>query len=126
MKQFFTQRLIAFIPTLFGISLVVFLVMHLIPGDTITSMIGTYYKLTEAQAEALHAYYGLDKPLPVQYVRWIFAALHGDLGFSVRKGLPVLSLILSRFPLTLVIGSFLDGDRLDIGCPHRNLRGCPS
>lgn len=101
MKKFFIQRLVAFIPTLFGISLVIFLVMHLIPGDTITSQIGTYYKLTEAQAASLRAYYGLDKPLPVQYVRWIGAALHGDLGISVRKGLPVMSLILSRLPLTL-------------------------
>lgn len=101
MKQFFIQRLLSFIPTLLGISLIVFLVMHLIPGDTITSMIGTYYKLTEGQAAALKAYYGLDKSLPEQYVHWILSALQGDLGYSVRKGLPVLPLILSRFPLTL-------------------------
>ena len=101
MRQFFIQRLLSFIPTLLGISLIVFLVMHLIPGDTITSMIGTYYKLTEGQAAALKAYYGLDKSLPEQYVHWILSALQGDLGYSVRKGLPVLPLILSRFPLTL-------------------------
>jgi peptide/nickel transport system permease protein len=117
MKQFILQRLIAFLPTLFGISLVIFLVMHLIPGDTITAQIGTYYKLTEAQAEALHAYYGLDKPLPVQYVRWIFAALHGDLGYSVRKGLPVLGLIVSRFPLTLELALFSMLIALILGVP---------
>jgi peptide/nickel transport system permease protein len=117
MKKFFIQRLIAFIPTLFGISLVIFLVMHLIPGDTITSMIGTEYKLTEAQAEALYAYYGLDKPLPEQYVRWIFSALHGDLGFSVRKGLPVLPLILSHFPLTLELALFSMVIALILGLP---------
>jgi peptide/nickel transport system permease protein len=117
MKKFFIQRLIAFIPTLVGISLVIFLVMHLIPGDTITSMIGTEYKLTEAQAEALYAYYGLDKPLPEQYVRWIFSALQGDLGFSVRKGLPVLPLILSHFPLTLQLALFSMVIALILGVP---------
>jgi peptide/nickel transport system permease protein len=117
MKQFIAQRLIALLPTLLGISLIVFLVMHLIPGDTITSMIGTYYKLTEAQAKALYAYYGLDKPLPVQYVRWVFAALHGDLGYSVRKGLPVLPLILSRFPLTLELAIFSMLIALILGVP---------
>jgi peptide/nickel transport system permease protein len=117
MRQFIGQRLITLFPTLLGTSLIVFLVMHLIPGDTITSMIGTYYKLTEAQAKALYAYYGLDKSLPEQYIRWIFAALHGDLGYSVRKGLPVLPLILSRFPTTLELAIFSMIIALLLGVP---------
>jgi len=106
MKRFFVQRLITALPTVFGISVIVFLVMHLIPGDTITAQIGTYYKLTEAQAKALREYYGLDKPLPMQYVHWVWAALHGDLGYSVRKGEAVLPLILHHFPLTLELAAF--------------------
>jgi len=117
MKRFFIQRLIAFIPTLFGISLIVFLVMHLIPGDTISAMIGTQYKLTEAQAASLHEYYGLDKPLPVQYVRWINAALHGDFGYSVRKGEAVLPLIIRHFPLTLELAIFSMMIALVVGIP---------
>ncbi len=117
MRQFFIQRLLTFIPTLFGISLIVFLVMHLIPGDTITSMIGTYYKLTEGQAAALKEYYGLDKSLPEQYVHWIISALQGDLGYSVRKGLPVLPLILSRFPLTLELAVLSMSIALIAGVP---------
>jgi peptide/nickel transport system permease protein len=117
MKQFILQRLLTFIPTLLGISLIVFLVMHLIPGDTITSMIGTYYKLTEGQAAALKAYYGLDKSLPEQYVHWILAALQGDMGYSVRKGLPVLPLILSRFPLTLELAFLSMAIALVLGVP---------
>jgi peptide/nickel transport system permease protein len=101
MRRFLTQRLIALIPTLLGISVIVFLVIHLIPGDTISAMIGTQFKLTEAQAAALREYYGLDKPLYEQFGRWILAALRGDLGYSVRSGQPVLTEILRSYPLTL-------------------------
>jgi peptide/nickel transport system permease protein len=101
MRSYILRRLITIIPTLFGVSIIVFLVMRMIPGDTISAMIGTQFKLTEAQAEALRAYYGLDKSLPEQYWLWLTAALRGDFGLSVRTGEPVLSEILDRFPLTL-------------------------
>ncbi|HEX9117755.1 MAG TPA: ABC transporter permease [Anaerolineae bacterium] len=101
MQRYLIRRVLALIPTLLGISLVVFLVIHLIPGDAISAMIGTTYKLTDAQAAALRAYFGLDKPLWQQYVNWIGAALQGNLGFSVRSGQPVLTEILHRFPVTL-------------------------
>jgi peptide/nickel transport system permease protein len=100
MSSYVLKRILVLIPTLLGISVIVFLVMRLIPGDTITAMIGTQFKLTEAQAEALRAYYGLDKPLPEQYWLWLTAALRGDLGLSVRTGRPVLGEILDRYPLT--------------------------
>jgi peptide/nickel transport system permease protein len=101
MRSYILRRLITIIPTLFGVSIIVFLVMRMIPGDTISAMIGTQFKLTAAQAEALRAYYGLDKSLPEQYWLWLTAALRGDFGLSVRTGEPVLSEILDRFPLTL-------------------------
>ena len=91
------------IPTLLGISVVIFLIMRMIPGDTISAMIGTQYQLTEAQAESLREYYGLDKPLVTQYFNWIGNALQGNFGYSVRTGQPVMSEILSRFPLTMEI-----------------------
>ena len=53
MQRYLTQRLIAFIPTLFGISIVIFIVMRLLPGDAINAMVGTSFKLTEAQMAAL-------------------------------------------------------------------------
>ena len=104
-------------PTLFCISIVVFLVMRLIPGDTISAMIGTQYKLTEVQAASLRAYFGLDKSLPEQYWIWLTNALQGNLGFSVRSGQPVLGEILNRFPLTLelALGAVIVG--LLIGLP---------
>ncbi|MBI3734142.1 MAG: ABC transporter permease [Chloroflexi bacterium] len=117
MRRFLIQRLLAFVPTLVGISIVVFLVMRLIPGDTISAMIGTQYKLTEAQAAALRAYFGLDKPLPEQYLIWLTAALRGDFGYSVRSGQPVLPEILNRFPLTLELALLAMMIALAIGLP---------
>jgi peptide/nickel transport system permease protein len=117
MQRFILQRLVALVPTLFGISIIVFLVMRLIPGDTISAMIGTQYKLTELQAASLRAYFGLDKSLPEQYWIWITNALQGNFGFSVRSGRPVLGEILNRFPLTLELagGAVIVG--LIIGLP---------
>jgi len=100
MRNYIIKRLLAAIPTILGISIIIFLIMRLIPGDTISAMIGTQYKLTETQAASLRAYYGLDKSLPEQYFLWLGNALQGNLGLSVRAGTPVLSEILSRFPLT--------------------------
>ncbi len=117
MQTFLTKRLLALVPTLLGVSLVVFVVIHLIPGDTISAMIGTTYKLTETQAAALRAYFGLDLPLHEQYVRWILSALRGDLGYSVRSGQPVLTEILSRFPVTLELTLFSLVIALVLGIP---------
>lgn len=117
MQRFLAQRLIAFIPTLFGISIIVFLVMHLIPGDAISAMIGTTFKLTAAQAAALREYYGLDKPLYEQYLHWLAAALRGDFGYSVRSGQAVLPEILNRFPLTLELALLAMVIALMLGIP---------
>lgn len=117
MQSFLSRRLIAFLPTLLGVSLIVFVVMHLIPGDTIAAMIGTQFKLTEAQAASLREYYGLDRPLPEQYVRWLVAALQGNFGLSVRKGEPVLPLILRHFPLTMELALFAMAIALLLGIP---------
>ncbi|MFN8490088.1 MAG: ABC transporter permease [Caldilineaceae bacterium] len=117
MQHYIFRRIFSLIPTLFGISIIVFLVIRLIPGDTISAMIGTQYKLTEAQAAALRHYFGLDRSLPEQYWRWLTAALHGDFGYSVRSGQPVLTEILGRFPLTLELALLAMLIALVIGIP---------
>jgi peptide/nickel transport system permease protein len=117
MQRYILRRLLTLIPTLFGISIVVFLVMRLIPGDTISAMIGTQFQLTETQAAALRAYFGLDKSLPEQYWIWLTSALQGDFGYSVRSGQPVLWEILSRFPLTLELAIFATLIGVGIGVP---------
>lgn len=102
MLRYIARRLVAVIPTLIGVSVLVFVAIRLVPGDAIMTMLGTEAgMLTEKQRAALEAYFGLDKPATVQYVTWMGDVLQGDLGFSMRHGKPVLDLILQRFPVTL-------------------------
>ncbi len=102
MIRYFTQRAIAFIPTVLGVSLLVFFAIRLIPGDAITAMLGTEAgMLTADQRASLEAYFGLDKPAYEQYFNWLVNLLQGDMGYSVRHGQPVVDVILARFPVTL-------------------------
>lgn len=102
MFRYLVQRVVSFIPTAFGISLLVFFAIRLVPGDSITAMLGTEAgMLTETQRASLEKYFGLDKPAPEQYVVWLGHVLQGDFGYSVRHGKPVLDIILDRFPVTL-------------------------
>ncbi len=94
MFRYFTQRLIAFIPTLIGVSVLIFFAIRLIPGDVITATLGTEAgMLTAAQRASLERYYGLDRPPVEQYFVWLGEAARGNLGQSVRHGQPVLDLI---------------------------------
>ena len=102
MFRYVVQRAIAFIPTVIGISLLVFFAIRLIPGDSITAMLGTEAgMLTDTQRASLERYFGLDKPAVEQYFVWVSNVVRGDLGYSVRYGQPVLDVILHRFPVTL-------------------------
>lgn len=82
-----------------GVSVVVFLLIHLVPGDPIRLALGT--RFDEGTYQALRERAGLDRPLPVQYVTWLGSALTGDLGVSFRTGRPVTQMILERLPATL-------------------------
>lgn len=102
MLSFFLRRIITvIIPTLFGISILVFGAMHLIPGSYVDVMIGLGPDVSTEQRDAIAARYGLDAPLPVQYLRWLGDVLQGDLGDSLRNGDPVVDQIGSRLPATL-------------------------
>lgn len=118
MIRFIQQRLIALLPTLFGVSVLVFGAIRLVPGDLITAQLGTEAgMLSEEQRASLEAYYGLDKPAVQQYVVWLGSALRGDLGLSVRQGEPVAKLILERFPVTLELALLSVMIALTIGIP---------
>jgi len=102
MIRYLIQRILTAIPTLLGVTLLVFIAIRLVPGDAITAMLGTEAGLlTETQRESLEAYFGLDKPAPVQYFTWLGNVVQGDFGYSVRLGKPTLTLIMERFPVTL-------------------------
>lgn len=118
MLRYIAQRLIAFLPTLLGVSVLVFFAMRLIPGDAITAQLGTEAgMLTPTQRAALERYYGLDKPPLEQYFLWLGEVLQGNLGFSIRHGKPVLEVILDRFPLTLQLALMSVVIALAIGIP---------
>ena len=100
--NYVAQRLLTFPLILFGVSILVFVAIRLIPGDAITAMLGTEAGLlTPAQRASLAAYFGIDQPILIQYFRWAGGLFHGDLGISATYGRPVLAIILERFPLTL-------------------------
>ena len=102
MLHYLFHRLLFAVPTLLGVTVLVFVAIRLVPGDSITAMLGTESGLlTETQRASLEAYFGLDKGPLQQYFSWLGNVLRGDLGYSVRLGEPVLTLILQRFPVTL-------------------------
>ena len=100
--RFLARRLFGAVLTLFGVSVVVFIVLRLIPGDEITVMLGTEAAaLTPGQRESLEAYYGLGEPLLVQYFSWMGNVLTGNLGVSLRSGSNVSELVARRLPITI-------------------------
>src|SRR3954451_7715884 len=101
MFRLLTQRLLYTIPVLWLVVSVVFLLIHLVPGDPIQQMLGEGAASADIQA-ARHAY-GLDVPLPQQYVNYWKGVLRGDLGRSLRFDQPVTGVILQRYPKTLLL-----------------------
>ena len=99
MLAFILRRLGATVPVLLVVSVLVFLMSHLTPGDPATIMLGE--NASAADVERLRHQLGLDRPLPVQYARYLAGVVRGDLGLSIRSGRPVALEIWDRFPPTL-------------------------
>jgi ABC-type dipeptide/oligopeptide/nickel transport system permease component len=96
--RFLARRLILTIPVLIGVATLVFSLIHLIPGDPAQAMLGE--TASPADVEDLRRRLGLDRPLLEQYATFMRGAVRGDLGTSLRTGLPVTSQILERLPAT--------------------------
>ena len=99
MSKYIFQRLLQMIPVLFISSVIVFSIIHLIPGDPALIMAGS--NATEEQVAALRQEFGLDKPLWSQYFIWLGNVLTGNLGNSIVNGFPVNELIKQRIPATV-------------------------
>jgi peptide/nickel transport system permease protein len=84
-----------------GVSVLIFILVRLLPGNIVDIIAGTEGQLGRAQRAAVLKEFGLDRPLPVQYVRWIGSMLQGNFGWSFRTGQPVATLIASRLPITI-------------------------
>lgn len=93
------RRLVALLPVLFGISLIVFLMIHLVPGDPAKTLLGV--RATDESVAALHKAFGLDKPLWQQYLDFMGRLAHGDLGQSFFYNTDVSGLVAGRLPPTL-------------------------
>jgi peptide/nickel transport system permease protein len=105
MSQYVLRRLLIAIPSLLGISLVLFVVLALAPGDPFSEL-ATNPNVPPEVAAALRAKFGLDDPIYLRYLHWLSAMAHGDWGFSFVSRMNVDTLILQRLPATLyVIGS---------------------
>jgi peptide/nickel transport system permease protein len=105
MSRYLVRRLLIAIPSLIGISIVLFTVLALAPGDPFGEL-ATNPNVPPAVRAALRVKFGLDDPIVVRYLRWFAAMLHGDWGFSFVSRVDVDKLILQRLPTTLfVIGS---------------------
>ena len=101
LQGYVLRRLLLAVPVLFGVSLLVFAVMHLAPGDPAAIMLGA--QATREDVTRLHRELGLDRPLPVQYARWLGRVVQGDLGRSIPLGREVLPEVLTRFRATLIL-----------------------
>jgi peptide/nickel transport system permease protein len=102
MHPYLARRLLLVIPTLVGVSVVVFLLVRLLPGDAVAMLQQDYAYASDA--DELRARLGLDRPVQAQYVEWLGNVLHGNLGTSLRTNQPVTTDIFNRLPVTAELG----------------------
>lgn len=123
MRNYLIKRVLLIFPTLFGITIMCFLIMNAVPGGPVEQAIyklkqaklkegaGTEAKsqLTKEEIENIKRYYGFDRPVIERYFKWLFNILKGDFGTSYTYEQPVLKIIISRIPISLLFGlsSFL-------------------
>jgi peptide/nickel transport system permease protein len=100
-RRYVVRRLLLLVPVLLGVSIIIFMVLHLSPGDPAEIMLGS--QATQADLERLRSELGLTEPLYVQYVHWLGLVARGDLGRSIWMKRPVLGEVLGRFKATLVL-----------------------
>src|SRR5579863_10403107 len=102
MSRYLIRRLLIAIPSLLGISVVLFTVLALAPGDPFGELATNPAIPPEVQA-ALRAKFGLDDPIPIRYLHWLSAMVHGDWGYSFVSRVNVDTLIMQRLPTTLAV-----------------------
>ncbi len=99
MSTYLIRRIIESIPVVFGVSVLVFMLLRLIPGDPAIALLGE--RASAENVAAIRERLGLDKPLPEQYVIWVNRLLQGDLGNTVRGNIPIANELRNRFPATV-------------------------
>lgn len=125
MQRYLAQRLLLLAPVLFVISALVFSLLHLIPGDPAQLQLG-FENTDPEQLAAVRRDLGLDRPVYVQYGRWLSRIARGDLGISVRTGRPIRALILEALPFTVELSLYALVLALLIAIPVGTLAGTTS
>src|ERR1700744_1455748 len=115
MLNFLAKRIAPLTPTLFFVSILIFSLQHLLPGDPALVMAGE--ERDPAVIEQIRQQYRLDRPILVQYFYWVKGVLAGDFGESLRNKEPVLKLIAEKLPVTLQLASMAIVIALLIGIP---------
>ncbi|MEZ4498722.1 MAG: ABC transporter permease [Thermomicrobiales bacterium] len=100
MGRYLIRRMLLLIPVLIGVSILVFALIHAIPGDISNFVIGTDTRISDEQRALVRKSYGLDDPLPVQYAKWMGHVLQGDLGKSFRTRREIWDELSLRLPVT--------------------------
>ena len=105
--RYFVQRVLQLIPVLILVSVAVFLIIRIIPGDPVLVMLGIdpeeRARISEEQYESLKHQLGYDRPIYVQYVNWVSRIVQGDMGMSLRSRRPIFEVIFERYPATLYL-----------------------
>jgi len=119
MTKYIVQRLVVSIPVFFGITLIVFALFALSPGDPVVNIIGysAYVEMAPEQVAKVRQQYGLDDPWILRYFRWLGSALQGDLGFPYKGSLSVTAQLAERFPPTLLLMGVSLALALVVGVP---------
>lgn len=99
--RYIARRVLQVVPVVIGLSIVVFLMLRLIPGDVVDVILGTEGAASPERLAQLRKTFGLDRPYYQQYLEWAGGIMTGDLGRSIRTSRPILPDILARFPVTL-------------------------
>ena len=105
--RYFIQRILQLIPVLILVSVAVFLIIRIIPGDPVLVMLGVdpeeRARISEEQYETLKHQLGYDRPIYVQYANWVSRIVQGDMGLSLRSRRPIFEVIFERYPATLYL-----------------------
>ena len=101
MSKYLLRRVLLLIPTIIGMSLLIFLMVRLMPGDIVDAMFGQDPNYTPEAKAALRQSFGLNDPIPVQYMRWVGDVARGNLGESYRTKLPIVPSLAQTLPITV-------------------------
>ena len=101
MFKYILRRVLYTIPIALGVSLVVFALVHLAPGDPLSAVVG---EVDQKMLAEMRASFGYDRPLPIQYLVWLGNTATGDMGYSLRSGAPVFPMLMSAAANTMAIG----------------------